>query len=118
MATKRKTNVTPKIRAKARQVLEFAKEKVKQGADSIELRNALYDVDGKASVLFPTEAERTAYCKTAEYKQIVALITSLPTPPPKETIDLRPYANGDVRLRLRIPPPRPRSPKRRRKASV
>jgi hypothetical protein len=94
MPAKRKTKPSRALTAKARQVLAFAQEKAKQAADWVELHLALFAVDGKATKLFPTEAERAAFLRTAQYKQILALFKELPSPEVKETIELVRTANG------------------------
>ncbi len=38
----------------------------------MDLSNALFAPGGKATEMFATPAERTAFCKTAEYEQILA----------------------------------------------
>ena len=100
MPAKAKAKVSKEIIAKARQVLEFAEAKAKEVSDWLELHFALYGVDGKASQLFPTEAERTAYTRTAEYKRINALMDTLPYPKKKETQELISSANGAISVRL------------------
>jgi hypothetical protein len=96
----KKLNVSPRIVAKARQVLEFAESRAREAADWMELSNSLFAPDGKATEAFSTPAERTAFCKTAEYKQILALMNRLPSPPVKEVIDLTASANGAISVRL------------------
>ena len=66
----------------------------------MELSNALFAPNGKATEAFPTPAERTAFCKTAEYKQILALMDRLPSPPLREVSDLTASANGAISVRL------------------
>jgi hypothetical protein len=100
MVVKKKSKVSKSVIAKARQVLEFAEQRAKEVPDWMELSNALFSVDGKATVLFPTEAERTAFSKTQEYKRILALMNTLPSPPVKEVIDLTGSANGAISVRL------------------
>src|SRR5947209_6189805 len=100
MAVNKKTKVSPKIVAKARQVLEFAEQRAGAAADWLELSNALFGVGGKATLAFATEAERTAFCKTAEYKQLLALLDRLPAPPVKEIVELTASANGAISVRL------------------
>jgi hypothetical protein len=100
MPAKKKTAVSPRIVAKARQVLEFAESRAGEAADWMELSNALFAPDGKATEAFPTPAERTAFCKTTEYKQILALMNRLASPPVKEVIDLTASANGAISVRL------------------
>ena len=100
MTAKAKAKVSKQIIAKARQVLAFAESKAKEVSDWLELHFALYGVDGKASEPFPTEAERAAYTRTAEYKRINALMDTLPYPKEKETQELISSANGAISVRL------------------
>ena len=46
MTAKAKAKVSKRIAAKARKVLEFAKQRAASAKDWIELSNALYGVDG------------------------------------------------------------------------
>ncbi len=66
----------------------------------MELSNALFAPGGKATLAFPTEAERTAFCKTREYKQFLSLMDRLPSPPVQEVLDLTASANGAISVRL------------------
>ena len=66
----------------------------------MELSNALFGPGGKATVAFPSERERTAFCKTAEYKRILAVMDRLPAPPVKEVVQLTASANGAISVRL------------------
>jgi hypothetical protein len=100
MTAKAKAKVSKRIAAKARKVLEFAKQRAASAKDWIELSNALYGVDGKATELFPTEAERSAYMRTAEYKRIVALIGALPHPKKNETREVVSNVSAPIRVRL------------------
>jgi hypothetical protein len=100
MATKKQSKVSARIIAKARQVLEFAQERVAKAADWIELSNALFGVGGKATEVFPTEAERTAFCRTEEYKRILALMDTLPQPRVKGFMEMVSSANGAISVRL------------------
>jgi len=72
--------VSPQIAAKARKVLEFAEQRAGEMADWLELSNALFGPGGKATLAFATEGERTAFCKTQEYKALLALMDRLPEP--------------------------------------
>jgi len=101
MAFKKKPQSGQKIGAKARQVLKFAKELASKASDWIEMSNGLFAPDGKATLAFGTEAERTAFCKTEEYKQILALMDQLPHPPVKEIVELRAAANCAISVGLR-----------------
>src|SRR2546423_9565226 len=100
MPAKKISQVSSKIVARARQVLEFAEQRAATATDWMELSNALFSPNGKATVAFATQAERTAFCKTQEYKQILALLDQLPTPAVKEIIDLTATANGAISVRL------------------
>jgi hypothetical protein len=100
MVAKKAAAVSPRIRAKARAVLEFAEQQAGQAADWLELSNALFGIGGKATVAFPTERERTAFCKTEEYRRILALMDRLPAPPVKEVVELTASANGAISVRL------------------
>lgn len=100
MVAKKKPKVSARIVAKARQVLEFAQERADKAADWTELSNALFGMGGKATELFPNESERTAFCGTEQYKQILALMDSLPHPPVKGFVDMIASANGAISVRL------------------
>ena len=100
MATKKATVVSPRIRAKARQVLAFAEQRAAEAASWLDLSNALFGLGGKATEAFPTERERTAFCKTEEYKRVLALMDRLPAPPVKEFVELAASANGAISVRL------------------
>jgi HicB family len=100
MAAKKAGTVSPQVRARARAVLAFAEQQAEKKANWVELSNALFGLGGKATVAFPTERERTAFCKTEEYKRILALMDRLPPPPVKEVIELAASANGAISVRL------------------
>ena len=100
MVAKKKAKVSARIVAKARQVLEFAQQRAAKAADWIELSNVLFGMGGKATELFPTESERTAFCRTEEYKQILALMNTLPHPQVKGFVDMIASANGAISVRL------------------
>ena len=100
MAAKNPPKVSPRIVAKARQALEFAQKHAARAEDWIELSNALYGPGGKATELFPTEAERTAFCRTEEYKRILALMDTLPQPQVKGFVEMVASANGAISVRL------------------
>lgn len=100
MTVKNKPKVSTAILAKARQVLEFAQERAATVTDWLELSNALYAPDGKATELFPTEAERSAFLRTSEYKRILALMDTLPQPKTKEPREVVSSANGAISVRL------------------
>ncbi len=100
MRTKKHATVDAKILARARRTLAFAKERAKNAANWMELHNALFAPGGKATELFSTEAERTAFCRTQEYKQILALSDTLSDPPVKGFVEMAANANGAISVRL------------------
>ena len=100
MRTKKHATVDAKILARARRTLAFAKERAKNAANWMELHNALFAPGGKATELFSTEAERTAFCRTQEYKQILALSDTLSDPPVKGFVEMVANANGAISVRL------------------
>src|ERR1700680_1069599 len=100
MAANRKSKVSPRIVAKARQLLEFAQQRAAKAMDWIELSNALFGLGGKATELFPTESERTAWSRTEEYRRILALLDTLPQPQVKGWVDMVASANGAISVRL------------------
>lgn len=100
MGTLKQSLTTRVIAARARKVLEFAEERCRQASDWMDLHNALFGLGGKATVAFSTEAERTAFCKTPEYKRILALLDGLPSPAVKEFVELAASANGAISVRL------------------
>lgn len=100
MVVKKAAAVSQPIRAKARALLEYAETLTGEAANWVEFSNALFGLGGKATVAFRTERERTAFCKTEEYKRILALMDSLPAPPEKEVVELATSANGAISVRL------------------
>jgi hypothetical protein len=100
MAARKKTKVSGAVQAKARRILAFAQEKARQVADWVELHNALFGISGKATVMLPTESERTAFSRTPEAKQIFALFDGLPSPPVKDFEETLVTANGAISVRL------------------
>src|SRR5262249_36709858 len=100
MPVKKTPPVSRKIVAMAREILAFAEQRAGEGADSMGLFNALFAPGGKATLAFPTEAERTAFSKTDEYKRLLALLDRLAPPPVQEFRDLAASANGAISVRL------------------
>ena len=100
MPEKTKRPVSKMIAAKARQVLEFAQQRATTAADWLEVHFAVFGADSKASELFPTERERAAFLRTAEYKRLLALLDSLPRPTKSETREVVSSANGAISVRL------------------
>lgn len=72
------------LAAKARDLLEFAEQRARRAASWVELHNALFGLGGKATELFATESERTAFAQTEECKRIFALLDALPQPAPND----------------------------------
>ncbi|MHB1423441.1 MAG: hypothetical protein ACYC3I_09665 [Gemmataceae bacterium] len=85
------------LSAKARHVLEFAQQRAATASDWIELSNALFGIDGKATELFATEKERSDFCRTKEYQRILALLDTLPQPPVKGFVDATLLWNSQTR---------------------
>lgn len=100
MARKPKVAVSRSVQARARQVLDFARQKAAEGSDWVALHNALFGLGGKATELFPDEAERTAFSRTAEHKQVLALLDELPAPEAREFGELLAHANGAISVRV------------------
>jgi hypothetical protein len=100
MAAKKKPNVSPRIVAKAREVLEFAQQHAARASDWIDVSNAVFGLGGKATELFPTEAERTAFSRTDEYRRLLALLDTLPQPQVKGFQEMVASANGAISVRL------------------
>ena len=90
-----------KIAAKAKIVLAYATEKARECRYSNELFNSIFSPTGKATELFPTEADRRAYTRTRESKAVYQLIRTLPNPPVTEFVDMS--ANDHRTLSLRLP---------------
>jgi hypothetical protein len=75
----KKAVVSPAIVAKARKVLKWAEQRIKEAKDQIEMRDALYADGGMLPKTFLTPVERRAFFRTEEYAKIVDLILTLPT---------------------------------------
>lgn len=95
-----KKTSTKGVESKARELLTFARSRAKEARDWIELHNALFGIGGKATELFPTEAERTAFSRMPECKQVHALMDTLSDPPAKVFGDLLATAHGAISIRL------------------
>jgi hypothetical protein len=100
MPAKKRTRGDDSILTRARQLLAFAEHQATQATDWVALHNALFGIGGKALALFPTEAERTALSRTAEYRKVLALMDRLPAPAVKDFGDLLSTANGAISVRL------------------
>ncbi len=64
--------------AKVQEALRIAEELAKQAKTAADLHNAFFGVSGRFAELFPTRAEREAFAKTPEYREILRLRTALP----------------------------------------
>jgi hypothetical protein len=100
MPAKKPTKSPNNVSARARQLLAFAEEQAVEAADWVVLHNALFGLGGKATALFPTEADRTALSRTPEYKRILALLDGVPSPAVKGFAELLATANGAISVRL------------------
>jgi hypothetical protein len=100
MGAKAKPKVSKSTAAKAREVLEFAESRAATVADWLELHFAVFGLGGKATELFPTEAERSAFLQTEEYQRFLALLDTLPRPQKTELRELVSSANGAISVRL------------------
>lgn len=101
MAVAKKPNASPKIVAKAKQVLAYAQNKARTCTYSNELFNAIFSPAGKAAEIFPGDSERAAFFRTKEYRKIRELEKDLPKPPVQFVGDL--MANGNLAVTLRLP---------------
>jgi hypothetical protein len=100
MASRRQRNPSLTVAEKAQMVLAFALERARVAADWVQLDNAIFGIDGKATELFTTEAERIAFSKTPERKRISELLDTLPQPPVRDMGDLQVAATGTIHLLL------------------
>jgi hypothetical protein len=62
---------------RAQEALQIAQHLAKQAKSSVDLHNAFFGVGGKFGQLFPTRAEREAFAKTPEYREILRLRANL-----------------------------------------
>lgn len=100
MVAKKSSKFSETIAGKSSQLLAFAETRAKKSGTWVDLHNALFGMGGKATELFPTETERTAFSKTPECKRIFALLDELPQPPVKNLGELLSTANGAISVRL------------------
>ena len=87
-----------KTQTKAKEALDFVKEKAKTCETWIELHNAVFGIGGKFTELFPTQSERVQFTKTEEFGKLQELIGSLPGPAKSADDDLA-NANGTMIVR-------------------
>ena len=62
---------------KAQQALAIAKQLVKKAKSFVDFHNAFFGIGGKFGELFPTCAERPAFLKTPEYREIFQMRAEL-----------------------------------------
>jgi hypothetical protein len=65
------------MRNKNQQALHIAKELAKHAKTSVDFHNAFFGIGGKFGELFPTRAEREAFLKTPEYREIFQMRAEL-----------------------------------------
>ncbi len=89
-------------KSKAKQALAFAQERAAAAQTWIELHNAMFGIGGKCTELFPTESERTGFCQTPEFAEIMKLIDTrrAETGGAAELADRLSKANGSVSVRM------------------
>jgi hypothetical protein len=58
------------MRKKVQQALLIAKELAKNAKSAVDFHNAFFGIGGKFGELFPARAEREAFFKTQEYREI------------------------------------------------
>lgn len=97
MATRTKP-VAKATAARARDALEFAQRQAAQAKNWVEFHNALFGIGGRLTELFPTQAERVAFGKTDEHRQIMELLEQLQGNDKEEPAP--PDASGRFVLRL------------------
>ena len=68
------------VKSRAQELLEFAHSLQDSGLTWVEANNALYGPGSRFVQLFPTKTDRVAFTRTAESRQIDALIDRLPEP--------------------------------------
>jgi hypothetical protein len=64
-------------KTKAQEALRIAKELAKKAKSSVDFHNAFFGIGGRFGELFPERAEREAFGKTPEYREIVQLRAAL-----------------------------------------
>jgi len=99
VATKSKPRST--FKAKANQLVDFARRIAGHCANSAEFFNAIYGGKGMANDLFPSEPERNAFLRSKQCKEIRKIKLSLPKPPVMDAGDFT--ANGHLSITLRLP---------------
>jgi hypothetical protein len=62
----------------AQEALRIARELAKEAKSATDFHNAFFGIGGKFGELFPIRAEREAFARTPEYREIVRLRAALP----------------------------------------
>jgi antitoxin HicB len=88
------------VAARARKALEVARQHAAGGGNWIAFHNALFGIGGCLTELFPTQAERVQFGKTAEHRQIMELLEQLQD---AEEDQPEPLADASGRFILRVP---------------
>ena len=99
--TKREIIMTKKT--KYQQALEFAQQEARSAKTWVDLHNALFGIGGRCTEMFTTVKERTAFTKSKEHAQIMALMDKCREEkgePSTKMVDLTENANGTILLRL------------------
>jgi hypothetical protein len=65
------------MKRNAEQALLVAKELAKNAKSAVDFHNAFFGIGGKFGELFPTRAEREAFLKTPEYREIFRMRAEL-----------------------------------------
>lgn len=71
----KKTKATPPTIAKhAAELLKLTRDRLARGDYWMDVHNAVFGIGGKAGEFFKDEAERTAFSKTPEFKQLTDML--------------------------------------------
>jgi hypothetical protein len=100
MAAKTNPAVSQTFKAKARQVLAFAKQQKRDGKSPAELFLVVFGAHGKINITFPTQRERAAFERTEEYAALRNVIETVLAPSQSASV---PSANGHLSVTLRLP---------------
>ena len=68
------------MKSRAQELVDFARSLQDSGLTWVEANNSIYGPGGRFVTLFPTKTDRVAFARTAESRQIDALIDRLPEP--------------------------------------
>ena len=101
MPVKSKSRGNPSVKAKAKELLAFAYEHLREGQSAPELFIVIFGPHGKARMTFPTKKEWAAFQQSEEIKEIERLIETFDRSPSPSAGD--PTANGHPSVTLRLP---------------